>query len=347
MRFPRAAVPLLLFASGCAGAQPAFEPVPENPLEPRLRNVRKLTFGGENAEAYWSWDGARLVYQTTRGHPCDQIHMMDEFGADDRLVSTGLGRTTCSYFLPGDDEIVYSSTHHLAPECPTPPPSQPGVYTWPVFEYDVFRADADGSEPRNLTNSPGYDAESTVAPDGTIVFTSSRDGDLDIYSMRPDGSGVRRLTDTPGYDGGPFVSWDGKTVVYRAHHPETAEELAQFRELLGKGLVRPSRMSLWIMDIDGSNRRRLTNLRGASFCPQLHPDGKRVIFASNFEDEKGREFELYLTHVDGTGLERVTHTPDFDGFPMFSKDGRKLVWCSNRRAGKPRETDVFVADWVE
>jgi len=328
---------------------PAWRERPGIPGETRLRNVRQLTFGGENAEAYWSADGKRLVFQMRGRHGlvADQIFTMSADGNDERQVSTGGGRTTCAYFLAGDAGIVYASTRHLGAEVPKDPPAVPGGYTWALHDFDLWRADADGSNAVRLTETPGYDAEATVGPDGTLVFTSARDGDLDIYTMKPDGSGVRRLTTTPGYDGGPFFSRDGKLVCYRAMHPRDEQELAEFRRLLEARRVQPTRMDLWVMDADGGNQRQVTNVPGASFAPYFHPDGKRLIFASNQENPRSRNFDLWLVNLDGTGLERVTHSPEFDSFPMFSPDGKQLVWASNRFADKPGDTNLFLADWVE
>lgn len=322
---------------------------PDHEQEVHLQNVRQLTFGGQNAEAYLSPDDQRLIFQSTRPpHDCDQIFTMNLDGSQVTLISSGLGRTTCSYFdyqTPG--RIVYSSTHLGGDGCP-PTPDRSSGYVWPIYDsYEIFAANLDGSGIENLTNHPGYDAEATFRADGgRIVFTSHREGDMDIYSMNPDGSDVQRLTSTPGYDGGPFFSRDGSKIVFRGHHP-TGEALEEYRALLKQGLVRPSIMELFVMDADGSNMKQLTNNGKANFCPFFHPDGERIIFASNMDDPRGREFDLYMIRVDGTGLERITYTEDFDGFPMFTGDGKTLVWCSNRFNGVPRETNVFVADWVD
>jgi Tol biopolymer transport system component len=343
-----ACVPLALALAACAGAPPPARPFPAAADEPRLANLRQLTFGGENAEAYFSADGRRLVFQATRPgeSECDQIYTMRTDGSDVRRVSDG-GRTTCAYFFPGADRLLYSSTHHVSPACP-PRPDYSRGYVWALYEYDVFTAAADGSGLTRITDAPGYDAEATISPDGgRIVFTSVRDGDLEIYTMAPDGSDVRRLTHEEGYDGGAFFSADGSKIVYRAHHPTRPEELADYRTLLRDGLVRPTTLEIWVMDADGRNKRRVTSAGAASFAPFFHPDGRRIIFSSNLHDPAGRNFDLYLVNVDGTGLERVTTSGEFDGFPMFSPDGRKLVFGSNRGAAKQGDTNVFIADWVE
>ena len=322
---------------------------PADPAEPHLVNLRMMTDGGENAEAYWSADGTQLIFQSTRAdvHPCDEIYTMDVATGATRRVSTGEGRTTCAYFFPDGKRILYSSTHLVAPSCPAPPDRSRG-YVWGLYDYDIFTANPDGSDLRQLTDSPGYDAEATISPDGTkIVFTSARDGDLDIYTMDADGSNVKRLTDEPGYDGGPFFSPDGTKIVYRAYHPTDSTELADFRGLLAEGLVRPGVLAIYVMNADGSDKRQVTQLSGANFAPFFHPSGQKIIFSSNMDDPTGREFDIYMVNVNGTGLERITSSPEFDGFPMFSPNGTKLVFSSNRGSSHPGDTNVFIADWVE
>jgi Tol biopolymer transport system component len=319
----------------------------QRPGEKRLRNVRQLTFGGENAEAYFSFDGAQLIFQSSReGRGCDQEYVMALDGTKVRRVSTGAGAVTCGYFLPDGSRILYSSTHHVSPECP-PKPSMEHGYAWPLHDFDVYVANADGSDPRPLAASPGYDAEATVSRDGWIVFTSTRDGDLELYKMRLDGSELTRLTNERGYDGGAFFSADGRRIVYRASRPATPAEVGDYEALLARRLVRPGKLELWIMDADGSNAHQVTSFGAASFAPFFHPDGRRIIFSSNLADPRGRNFDLYLVNDDGTGLERVTTEETFDGFPMFSPDGKKLVFASNRNASRPGETNLFIADWVE
>ena len=322
-------------------------PVPAEQV--RLSNIRQLTFGGENAEAYFSFDGTRLIFQATpRGAGCDQIFTMNLDGSNVRQVSTGEGRTTCSYYYPSGDKILYSSTHHFSGACPSPPDFSRG-YVWAIHpSFDIFVSDVDGSNLRQLTHSFGYDAEATFSPLGDlVVFTSMRDGDLDIYTMKPDGSDVRRLTHELGYDGGPFFSPDGSRIVYRAHHPKDAEGAADYRSLLADGLIRPTTLEIYVMDADGSNRIQLTDNGAANFAPYWHPSGDKIIFSSNLDDPAGRDFELYMINLDGTGLERITTSEGFDGFPVFSPDGRYLVWSSNRRQERDGETNIFIAEWVE
>jgi TolB protein len=321
---------------------------PTQGTERHLRNIKQLTHGGENAEAYFSPDGSHLIFQSTReGYPCDQIYTIKIDGTDLRRVSTGKGRTTCGYFYPGSKQILFASTHEASPECP-PKPSYERGYVWPIYPgYDIYRANPDGSNLKPLTRTPGYDAEATIAPDGLIVFTSVRDGDMEIYSMQSDGSDVKRLTNRPGPDGGPFFSWDGKQVAFRGKPLAPGPELDNYRALLKEGLWRPTELELFLMNRDGSNQRQVTKLGGANFAPSWHPDGKRLIFASNIADPKGRDFDIYLVNLDGTGLERVTYNNTFDGFPMFSPDGKHLVFASNRNAKVEGETNVFIADWIE
>src|SRR5208283_1904961 len=320
------------------------------PEEKHLRNVRQLTFGGSNAEAYFSADGKKLIFQSTRDSlQCDQIFTMNVDGTGQKMVSTGKGRTTCSYIFPHGDKILYSSTHLADPACPPRPDFSKG-YVWAIYPgYDIFTANLDGSDVKQFTTTPGYDAEATISEDGKkIVFTSTRNGDLDIYSMDADGKHVKQLTHELGYDGGPFYSKDRKWIVYRAYHPKTDAEIAEYKELLKQNLIRPTTLEIWLMKADGSGKRQLTSLNAASFAPSFFPDGKRVIFATNVGSTGGMgNFELYTIKVDGSGLERITYSDGFDGFPMFSPDGKQLVWISHRNGKQPHETNVFIADWVE
>jgi TolB protein len=344
---------LLILSSGFDATSiptPTVKNEPEALLAERhLTNIRQLTFGGENAEAYFSADGRRLIFQSTRdGRECDQIYTMGVDGSNVRMVSTGTGRTTCSYFFPNLGRIIYSSTHLGAKECPPRPDFSQG-YVWAIYPtYDIFIARPNGTELKQLTNSPGYDAEATISTSGKkIVFTSMRDGDLDIYSMDANGKNVRRLTTDLGYDGGPFYSRDGSKIVFRAYHPQTEKEKSDYLGLLKSNLIRPSTLEIWVMNADGSNKRQVTRNGKANFAPYFFPDGKRIIFASNMDDPKGRNFDLYTINEDGSGLERITDNDTFDGFPMFSPDGKKLVFASNRNAKTRGETNVFIADWVD
>lgn len=339
---------MILFAAVASAPGPQSDASLALPQEKHLRNVRQLTHSGENAEAYFSVDDRQIIFQSHEGAGCDQIYTMGIDGSGRRMVSTGKGKTTCSYFFPSGKRVLYASTHGAGAECPAPPDYSRG-YVWKMYpEFDIYTARADGSGTKRLTTTPGYDAEATVSRDGKkIVFTSARDGDLDIYTMDANGKNVKRLTNEVGYDGGPFFSPDGKKIVYRAHHPQTPEEIADYKELLKSHTLRPTRFELRIMNADGSEKRRLTEFGAASFAPFFHPDGKRIIFASNLHDPRGRNFDLYLIHVDGTGLERVTWHETFDSFPMFSSDGKRLVWASNRNQAKPGDTNIFVADWVQ
>jgi TolB protein len=315
-------------------------------VERHLANVRQLTSGGENAEAYFSPDGRQLIYQTNPGTPdtCDQIFTMNVDGSNKRQLSKG-GRTTCGYFFPDGKSIVYASTHLGSTACP-PRPSFSRGYVWPIYAtYDIFRSAPDGSNPTRLTSTPGYDAEATIGPDGRIVFTSMRDGDMEIYSMNGDGSDVRRLTSRVGPDGGPWFSKDGKHIVFRGRPISEPKELSDYH--LKDELWRPTTLEIFVMNRDGSGMRQVTRLGGANFAPAWHPDGRRIIFASNVKDPKGRNFDIFLVNLDGTALEQVTFNGTFDGFPMFSPDGKRLVFGSNRNATSEGETNVFIADWVE
>ena len=316
-----------------------------------MKNVRMLTDEGENAEAYLSFDNKKLIFQSTHGdYKCDQIFTMNLDGTDKKLVSTGYGRTTCSYFLPGDKEIIYASTHAADSACPPPPDMSKG-YVWKVYSaFDIYKANADGSNPRPFITAPGYDAEATVSPKGDkIVFTSQRDGDLDIYTCDIDGSNVQRLTDELGYDGGPFYSWDGSKIVYRSYHPKTDEQINEYKDLLKEEMIKPSSFQIMVMDADGSNKHQVTDNNSANFAPFWLPDNKRIIFCSNLNSTNPRmpDFNLWIINEDGTGLEQVTFYEQFDGFPMFTSDGKKLVFDSNRFNKKPHDTNVFIADWVD
>lgn len=318
--------------------------------EKRIKNIKQLTFGGENAEAYWSSDGKKLTFQSKRdGHGCDQIYTMNADGTGTKMISNGEGRTTCSYFFNKNKNILYGSTHLGAKECPPNPDFSKG-YVWAIYPtYDIFSATADGKNIKQLTNSPGYDAEATVSTDGKkVIFTSMRDGDLDLYVMDTKGKNVKRLTNELGYDGGAFFSPDGKQIVYRSYHPKTAAEIARYKDRLANNLIEPTVFEVWVMNADGTNKRQVTKLSAASFAPFFTPDGKKIIFCTNYfaSDPRKRNFDLALINVDGTGLERVTYNETFDGFPMFSPDGKKLVFASNRNAAKEGDTNVFVADWV-
>lgn len=341
----------LLGGGWLSAQQPA--PAPAKPVaalatEKHLTNLRQLTFGGENAEAYFSADGKRLVFQSTReGVTCDQMFTMSVDGSNLRRLSNGEGRTTCGYFYPDGQHLLYASTFQGAKQCPPVPDFSRG-YVWPIYHsYDIYRSRPDGSEITPLTRTDGYDAEATIGPDGRIVFTSVRDGDMEIYVMNGDGTGVKRLTNRPGPDGGPFFSKDGSMIVWRGKQITDAKELADYRALLKEGLWRPTDLEIFVMKSDGSDIRQVTRLAHANFAPYFLPDGKRIIFSSNHHDPKGRNFDLFLINIDGSGLERVTFNDTFDGFPMFSPDGRSLVFASNRNNVKSTDTNIFMADWTD
>ena len=340
--FTAVTISLVTAAVACA-PRAASNPSPESG-ERHFGNIRKLTFGGENAEAYFSADGKRLIFQSTRdGRTCDQQFVMNVDGSGVKRVSTGFGKTTCGYFFDGDRRIFFGSTHAADSACPPKPDPSKG-YVWGLDPYDIYTANADGSALKRLTNYGVYTAEGTLSPNGhTIAFTSLKDGDLDIYTMETDGSNLKKLTNLPGYDGGPFWSHDGKHIVYRAWHPSDTA-LTNYQDLLRQRLVRPNRMEIWVMNADGSGQHQITNLGGANFAPYYTPDDKRIIFSSNYKNPKSRNFELYLVNADGSALEQVTNHPEFDGFPMFSPDGTKLVWASGR-ASKEGDLNLFLADW--
>jgi TolB protein len=316
--------------------------------ESHFGELTMLTDGGENAEAYFSFDSKKLSFQSTLGtQGCDQIFTMNLDGSDKRMVSSGMGRTTCAYYYEAGDKIVYASTHLDDEKCPPPADMSQG-YVWALYpSYDIFVANADGSEVQQLTSEWRYDAEATVSAQGDkIVFTSLRTGDLEIYTMNLDGSDVRQLTDALGYDGGPFFSPDGTKIVYRAYYPKAPEEIEDYTSLLEQDLIRPSQLEIYLMDVDGSNQTQVTDLHAASFAPFFHPSGTKIIFSTNYPSRE-REFDLYLVNVDGTGLERITRSPGFDGFPMWAPDGETFVFASNRNQTGDGETNIFLTKWTD
>ena len=315
--------------------------------EGSFASLTQLTHGGTNAEAYFSPDGDRLIFQSTWPgvSECDQMYTMNLDGSDLQLVSTGQGRTTCGYHFPGQDLLLFSSTHHISEQCP-PAPDRSQGYVWGLFEYEIFTRDLTTGEVSQLTDVPGYDAEATISPDGsTIVFTSLRSGDLEIWAMDADGSNPRQLTDDLGYEGGAFFSADGSQIVYRAFHPRDEEELADYENLLSQNLVRGGRLEVFVMDSDGSNKRQVTDNGSSNFAPFFHPSGEQIIFSSNLGDPTGRTFQLHLINVDGTGLRQVTNDGFFSSFPMFSPDGSMLAFASDRGTDGPGEINVFLAEW--
>ena len=316
--------------------------------EEYLSNIRQLTFGGENAEGYFSFDERSFVFQRTRpdlGDSCDQIYSYDLETGETRRISNGEGRTTCAYYLPGDSLIVYATTHFGERSCPPPPDLSQG-YVWALYPtYDIVVADTAGRPVRRLTTEEGYDAEATVSPTGEkIIFTSTRTGDLELFSMDLDGGNVQQLTDQPGYDGGAFYSLDGTKIVFRASRPE-GEELADYRRLLGENRIRPGALEIFVMNADGSDLKQVTSNGAANFGPFWHPDGEHIIYSSNQGDPKGREFDLWIIKADGSGNRRVTRSGGFDGFPMFNRAGTRLIFASNRKNAKEGETNLFIADF--
>ena len=329
------------------------------PQEKHLANIKQLTFGGDNAEAYFSFDNSKITFQATNkkwGDQCDQIYFSELATSDmgtnkPSLISTGQGRTTCSYFMPDNKSVVYASTHLTSASCPHVPAKRPdGKYVWSIYDsFDIFVADMNGKILKQLTNTPGYDAEPTVSPKGDkIVFTSLRSGDLELYTMNIDGSNVKQITFGLGYDGGAFFSPDGSKIVFRASRPKTDEEVKVYKDLLAEGLVMPTNMELYVCNADGSDLRQVTNLGQANWAPYFHPSGKKIIFASNHKSvSRGLPFNLFMIDIDGTNLEQITYDGFFDAFPMFSFDGKKLIFSSNRNNNGTHDTNLFIADWVD
>jgi Tol biopolymer transport system component len=329
------------------------------PDETHFKNVQQLTFGGDNAEAYWSYDGKYIVFQRTNakeGLKCDQIFYgkVPEKPGDKfeyKMISTGKGRTTCSFITKEGKHIIYASTHLEADTCPpVPDRSKYGnKYIWPLYDsYDIFMADLDGKIVKQLTNSKGYDAEGTLSPDGKkMIYTSDKDGDIDLYIMDINTGREKKVTNTLGYDGGAWFSPDGKKIIWRASRPKTESEIKEYKELLGDNLVAPTNMEVFVANADGSDAHQVTSFGQANWAPAFFPDSRKIVFASNHKYKRGFPFDLYSINEDGTGLTQLTHSNTFDAFPMFSPDGKKIVFCSNRNNGGGRDTNVFIADWVE
>ena len=361
---PLAALLILASSCGSASADKKNETASaadslSYPEETHLKNIQQLTFGGDNAEAYWSYDGKYLVFQRTQpkeGIACDQIFVgkVPEKAGDKfeyKMVSTGKGRTTCAFFTKDGQHIIYASTHLNADSCPpTPDRAKYGnKYIWPLYAgYDIFMADLNGNIVKQLTNSPGYDAEATLSPDGKkMIYTSTKDGDIDLYIMDLETGEEKRITSELGYDGGAWFSPDGSKLIWRASRPKTEEEIKEYKQLLAEGMVAPTNMEVFVANADGSGQRQVTSLGKANWAPTYMPDSKRIIFASNHEYERGFPFNLYTMNEDGTNLEKVSRDKGFDAFPLFSPDGKKVVFSSNRNNGGTRDTNVFIADWVD
>jgi TolB protein len=335
---------------------------PNTPLVPapekHLKNIKRLTYGGNNAEAYWSPNGKYLTFQSDFkqwGVQCDQIFQLDIAKATTdstyrpKMISTSFGRTTCSYFMPNGKHILYASTHMGGHACPAPPPADSKKYLWPLYsDFDIFIANKKGKIIKQLTKETGYDAEATVSPDGKkIVFTSDRTGDLELYVMDTDGSNLKQVTNELGYDGGAFFSPDSKKLVFRASRPTSEEDIKEYKDNLKNHLVAPTSMEIFTVNVDGSNLKQVTKLGKANWAPFYHPSGKKIVFASNHHSKRGYDFQLYIINEDGTGLEAITTQSIFNAFPMFSPDGKKLVWSSNRDNWGTRDTNLFIADWVD
>ncbi len=355
---------LAAYAAGIPGKVMSIDVSPPNdtvlyPEETHFKNVKQLTFGGDNAEAYWSFDSKWIVFQRTSvkdGVPCDQIFAGkvplaagEKFNY--RMISNGKGRTTCPFFTKDGKHIIYASTHLGADTCPPVPDRKKygNKYIWPLYEsFDIFMADLNGKIVKQLTTAKGYDAEATLSPDGKkMIYTSDKDGDIELYIMDLATGKEKRITSIKGYDGGAWFSPDGKKLIWRASRPKTAEEINEYDNLLKENLVAPTNMEVWVANADGSNARQVTNFGQANWAPAFMPDSKRIIFASNHEYKRGFPFNLYTINENGGDLQKISRDKGFDAFPMFSPDGKKIVFCSNRNNGGTRDTNVFIADWVE
>ncbi len=325
--------------------------------EKHFKNLKQLTYGGDNAEAYFSPNGKSASFQSNNkawGLQCDQIFALDiEKALKDTtykppMISTGKGRTTCSYYMPDGKQILYASTHKGNDSCP-PTPHIKGKYLWAVYkDFDIYVADAKAKIVKQLTDASGYDAEATISPKGDkIVFTSIRSGDLELWTMDIDGKNQKQITNGLGYDGGAFFSPDGKRLVFRASRPKTEEEIKEYKELLSQNLVAPTNMEIYTCKVDGSDLKQITTLGKANWAPYFLPGGKKIIFSSNHHSQKGYDFQLFTVNDDGTGLEQITNESVFNAFPMFSPDGKKLIFSSNRNNHGTRDTNLFIADWID
>ena len=312
-----------------------------------LTNLRQITHGGQNAEAYWSPDGKQLIFQSTRdGGECDQMYVMDADGSNVKRISNGQGVTTCGYFLPDGKQVLYASTFAGGASCP-PRADRSRGYVWAVYPtYDIYVASADGSGLKRLTEAPGYDAEGTVNwRTRKIIYTSMASGDLDLWTMNLDGTDKKRITSTLGYDGGAVMSRDGSKIVWRANHPAAGADADKYKSLLADNVTAPMKMELFVANADGSGAKQITSFGCASFAPQFTPDGNRIIFSSNKNKCDSRDFELFLVDLDGGHLEQVTNLGGFTSFPEFSPDGKRLVFASSYHATSRYEFNIFTADW--
>ena len=328
------------------------------PEETHLKNVQQLTFGGDNAEAYFSFDNKWIIFQRTNskeGIMCDEMFIGKAPKPGEKFeykrISSGKGRTTCGAFMKDGKHIIYASTHLGADTCPPVPDRKKygNKYIWPLYDsYDIFMADLDGKIIKQLTHSKGYDAEATLSPDGKkMIYTSDKDGDIDLYIMDLKTGKEKRITNTLGYDGGAWFSPDGKKIIWRASRPSTEDAIKEYKELLAESLVAPTNMEVFVANADGSNVHQVTHFGQANWAPAFFPDGKRIIFASNQEYKRGFPFNLYSINEDGSDLQKITHEKIFDAFAMFSPDGKKLIFCSNRNNGGTHDTNIFIADWVD
>lgn len=351
----------IVFLLSCGETTKTTDTTNETGLKPakeekHFKSIRQLTFGGDNAEAYWSFDGKSITFQSNNpawGLECDQIFSGTVASFTDstyrpNLISTGSGRTTCSYFMPDGNHVLFASTHEGGKSCPAVPDHSKG-YVWPIYDsYDIYVSDLKGNIQNRLTSEKGYDAEATVSPDGkSIVFTSTRSGDLELWIMDIDGKNPRQITKDLGYDGGAFFSPDSKKLIFRASRPTSTEDVKHYKELLAQGLVEPTNMELFVINVDGTNQKQITHLGKANWAPFYHPSGKKILFSSNHKSKKGYDFQLYLINEDGTGLEQVTTESVFNSFPMFSPDGKNLIFSSNRNNGGTRATNLFLVEWQD
>jgi TolB protein len=283
-------------------------------------------------------------------YECDQIFLMDTNGFVFKQISKG-GANTCSWFL-NDSLILFSSTIKQGKECPknlyADEYIKRGIYVWKLFNYDLFVYNLKNDSTYELYSSDYYDAEGEGNFSDSIVFTSSKDNDLELYLLSLKNKKIiKRITKFLSYDGGAMFSPSGRYIVFRAKHLKDTLEIKEYKELLSKGLVKPDEVELFIYDLEKDSFWQITKSpKGVSnFAPYFHPSEKFIIFSSNLHAPNSFNFELYKIDIDGKNLERITYSNGFNSFPMFSKDGKKIIWTSNRNGKTRRDFNIFIADF--
>jgi len=318
-----------------------------------IENVKQLSFQGDNGEAYFNSDDSKVIFQSKRNNNnCDKLYIVDINGNNLTEFVANDGAFTCAYFSLDDRYIFFSSTMHLGSECPEIyKDPNPRKYIWPLRDYEIFRYD--NGAVKQLTNYSGYNAETTTHPfEEKVIFTSLRDGDINLFEMDYNGENVKQITSEYGYDGGAFYSPNGENIVWRAWYPTSDEEISMWKNNLAKKFIESVPLDIYVAKNDGSEKQRLTSNGATNWAPSWHPDGKHIVFSSNMDDWRedynayGSNFELYMINIATKTLTRLTNNDTFDSFSVFSKNGKKIVFSSNRDAENPRNTNIFIADIV-